>query len=215
VLYSSNFKAASTVTRYLVDWNALKNSNTVTLTNVKSLNLSVTLQDVQGGVVSPSGELLYLSAGNFNYIHPTHGINVFDLTTGQRIKQSINGSGLFNYELDSDNDFEEPEGLTIWDLDNGQAPGIRGQLHVLLLDNDSGDDEVYLKHYANTIHVDRNANRSGAGTISYPFRTVAEAYAYAWDGGRISVKAATYPQTMMLSKRVQVVAKGGTATIGK
>jgi hypothetical protein len=44
---------------------------------------------------------------------------------------------------------EEPEGLTFWDLDaDGRAPGLRGQLHVVLLDNDLVTaDDVYVKHY--------------------------------------------------------------------
>ena len=43
---------------------------------------------------------------------------------------------------------EEPEGLTYWDLDGRKVPGIEGQLHAILLDNDTwSDDDVYLKHY--------------------------------------------------------------------
>ena len=42
---------------------------------------------------------------------------------------------------------EEIEGLTIWDLDDGRAPSIEGQVHVILLDNDTlFNDDFYFKH---------------------------------------------------------------------
>jgi hypothetical protein len=80
----------------------------------------------------------------------TAGIHVFDAQTGRRIAKSTNGSGDFNYEFHPGwPDYEEPEGLTYWDLNDGRAPGIRGVLHALMLDNDvSSADEVYFKHYA-------------------------------------------------------------------
>ena len=43
---------------------------------------------------------------------------------------------------------EEPEGITLWNLDGRGAPGVSGQLHVLMLDNDSNGDDIYVKHYA-------------------------------------------------------------------
>jgi hypothetical protein len=42
---------------------------------------------------------------------------------------------------------EEPEGLTWWDLDRSDAPGIEGQLHAIVLDNDDNGDDIYFKHY--------------------------------------------------------------------
>lgn len=44
-------------------------------------------------------------------------------------------------------DGEELEGLTLWDLDDGRAPGISGQIHVVLI-NDGGasNDDWYFKH---------------------------------------------------------------------
>ena len=128
VVYSSNSDGVTAINRFNVNWNLLKYNNALSLAVAPPLPLAVTLEGVQGGVVTPSGELLYMVAD---------GIHVFELSTGQRIKQSNNGGGLFSYMYNSslpEND--EPEGLTIWDLDGGQAPGIRGQLHVLLLNND-------------------------------------------------------------------------------
>ena len=45
---------------------------------------------------------------------------------------------------------EEIEGLTLWDLDDGRAPHVGGQLHLLLLDNDLGPDELIFKHWRAT-----------------------------------------------------------------
>jgi len=42
---------------------------------------------------------------------------------------------------------EEIEGLTVWNLDDGRAPGIRGQVHVLMSDlEDASNDDLYFKH---------------------------------------------------------------------
>jgi hypothetical protein len=41
---------------------------------------------------------------------------------------------------------EEIEGLTVWNLDDGRAPGIRGQVHVLMLDvGEVSNDDLYFK----------------------------------------------------------------------
>jgi hypothetical protein len=37
----------------------------------------------------------------------------------------------------------------------------------------------------------------------------------AWDGARIDIKTGTYPETLTFSKRMEIVASGGTVTIGK
>lgn len=59
---------------------------------------------------------------------------------------------------------QEPEGLDWWDLEDGAAPGIRGQLHVLLLDNDLIDaDGVFFKHYRVGGICTENCDRDGDG----------------------------------------------------
>lgn len=65
-----------------------------------------------------------------------------------------------------------------------------------------------------TIQVDRNYNGAELGTPSQPFRTVKAAYDFAWDGARIKIKAGDYPERLTFSKRVTVIASGGTATGG-
>lgn len=57
----------------------------------------------------------------------------------------------FKYKFDTSG--QEPEGLTWWDLDKDpRAPSKeRGQLHVILLDNDpGGTDDLVFKHFRRT-----------------------------------------------------------------
>lgn len=56
--------------------------------------------------------------------------------------------GSFRFEFDPENPtYQEPEGADWWDLDDGRAPGISGQLHVMLLQNEPDTDDIYFKHY--------------------------------------------------------------------
>lgn len=43
--------------------------------------------------------------------------------------------------------YEEPEGITVGDVDGKGEPNIKGQIHVIMLDNNAGEDGVYFKHY--------------------------------------------------------------------
>jgi hypothetical protein len=222
-VFSSNYKDVESVNKYSVDWDALSNSNTLILEDRVEINLlpetgsSVTIQNLQGGVLSPTGQLLYLVAGHYKGTDPTWGIHVFDLSTRRRVQRSTNGSGYFNYEFHSEYE-EEPEGITIWDLDE---PKISGQLHVLMLDNDepglfdSNEDDIYLKHYTNTICVDHAYIGEEQGTPAKPFNTVGEANTIVWDGARIKIKSGFYPEILTLATRIQVVADGGTVIIGQ
>jgi hypothetical protein len=70
--------------------------------------------------------------------------------------------------------YEEPEGLTIWAVEDSM-PGY-GILHALLIDNDEGfSDDVDLKHYTNTITIDASYSGTGNGRPEAPFTTIAEA----------------------------------------
>lgn len=66
-----------------------------------------------------------------------------------------------------------------------------------------------------TIHVDSTYVGEELGTPSKPFNTVGEANNFAWDGVRIKIKAGSYPETLVFSKELTVLAAGGTVTIGQ
>ena len=107
----------------------------------------VVLDSMQGGTFADDRHL-YVSCGYYKDPHPSWGLHLFDLRTQRRIVRSTNGSGSFNFEFHPGGSTdEEPEGLTYWDLDERDAPGIKGQLHAILLDNDANGDDVYFKHY--------------------------------------------------------------------
>ncbi|MGQ9638619.1 MAG: Ser-Thr-rich GPI-anchored membrane family protein [Thermodesulfobacteriota bacterium] len=152
VVYISN--TGATVLRFMVYWETLRKDRKLNLGSLGSIFLQdesgkqVFIDTPQGGAISPMENSLYLVAGYSEGSHPSWGIHVFDLRTGRRIARSQNGFGPFNYEFHPGwSKYEEPEGMTIWDLDDGRAPGIVGKLHVLMLDNDADQDDIYLKHY--------------------------------------------------------------------
>ena len=66
-----------------------------------------------------------------------------------------------------------------------------------------------------TIHVDGGYEGQELGTPSEPFNTVVEAYNFAWDGTRIKMAAGSYPESLTFSKQIELLASGGTVTIGE
>lgn len=113
---------------------------------------------------------------------------------------------------------EEPEGLTFWDLNDGRSPNIRGELHVLMLDNDEPDnDDVYLKHYSEGIWVDAAYSGSSTGDPASPDITVAAGLARVIDGLELKVHSGSYAETMTISKKVKIVnaSSSGSVVIGQ
>lgn len=188
--------------------------------NGNSLNTSYD----QGGEFTPTGELFYMVTGKPNPDdddpHPDEeGIHVFDTRTWRRIKHSTRGYGVFNFYYDPYGaSSEEPEGITIWDLDGAGAPGISGQVHVLVLDNDAYDyDDVYIKHYRGykDIYVDGlSGSPFGNGSAAFPFETVSAGNNKAWNGAVLHIQSTCYPEAVTFSKRMEIIAEGGPVVIG-
>ncbi len=223
-VYSSSSQNVIAIWKYSVDWEKLLNDEELVLTRLLGFeplydengNYVTPIKHMQGGVFSPGGALLYIVSGYYDDPQPTDGIHVFDTSTRRRVQRSTNGYGYFNYEFHQAHSInEEPEGLTIWDLDDGRAPNIRGHLHVLLVDQDLFHDDVYIKHYTHSINVDRDHTGSEQGTPSQPFNTVGEATDHAWTGAQIKIKAGLYPEVLTFSKPTEVVSDGGLVTIGQ
>jgi hypothetical protein len=140
--------------RYRIDFDALSKGR-VQLTLVDRFALRdeqgapLTMDYMQGGVFSAKGCLYLVNGFDEDFDEDDGGISVFNGATGVRVARSKSGQGPFNYEFHPGfSTYEEPEGITLWDLDGRGAPGIAGELHVLMLDNDSGGDQIYVKHYA-------------------------------------------------------------------
>jgi len=175
VVYVGNHNA-TVLLRYTVDWNrlthgdgaiAIQFAGYVQLRDENGAPLSLESWE-QGGAFSDVAwlpfPLLYIMNGDMDASCDC-GINVFEFRQSQsaeecapeppgclvalRVDKSTNGYGDFSYEYHPGyNRYEEPEGLTFWDLDaDGRAPGISGQLHAIMLDNEVINDNVYIKHY--------------------------------------------------------------------
>jgi hypothetical protein len=65
-----------------------------------------------------------------------------------------------------------------------------------------------------TINVDAGHSGEELGTPDKPFNTVQEANGFAWDGARIKIQAGAYSEALSFSKKLTVLARGGTVTIG-
>lgn len=95
---------------------------------------------IQGGAFSARGNL-YLSVDG-RVESATAPVGVFGFEAG-----SFRREVWFDVPYDTSND-EELEGLEVRDLTGVGAPGITGQLHVVMLDNDdTTNDDLYFKHY--------------------------------------------------------------------
>jgi hypothetical protein len=159
--------------KYKIDWEKLRTKKKLRVTfkndfDLKNITGGSKLRHMQGGVFSPSGDFLYVTCGilrcaNFGWwysgeIWPTDGMHVFKTnyagTEWQEVEASINTergqTGCFNYSFhNSDCALQEPEGIDFWDLDDGKAPHIRGQLHVSVAFHPGlwGDEKASFKHY--------------------------------------------------------------------
>ena len=115
----------------------------------------IELEHMQGGVFGGDGRLYIVNGYMEGHDPKLGGIRIIDPDTGRLIARSSLDDAPFKFEYHHNRTFgvetvgEEPEGLTWWDLDDDtRAPGITGQLHVLLLDNEIlSTDQLYFKHY--------------------------------------------------------------------
>lgn len=219
-LYSSR-QHASSIFKYSLDWDQLQEEGSTTVTVLEEITLyneagtdSLDLITMQGGEFAPGSRLLYLLSGfhdDNDEEQISEGIHVMDTTTWRRVAHSTNGYGYFNFDYATVFD-GEPEGLTVWDLDDGRAPGIRGQLHVFMLDNDFFDDLTFY-HYTNVWRVD-SGSPCGTGEPTCPFRTLDAASDVIFNRSEMRIRADIYPETGVFTKRVRMTAQGGVVRIG-
>lgn len=109
--------------------------NTVTATEVPPLiTLSTEITSQQGGEFSSRG-ILYLARGYKSNPMAVYGVDVYNGMV--YLRAAYSGTPASDWE---------GEGVTIWDLSAGQAPGIRGHMHFQLLDNDWDNDDFSFAH---------------------------------------------------------------------
>lgn len=234
VIYSS-LQHTTSLTSYVLDWPELQASGVAQVTpriaemmrqeNFQFLDLAT----MQGGEFGPGG-LLYLVSGFYddsNGLEDREGLHILEprtdaqgVVTWHRIAHSTRGTGgHFDFYYDPGfPTYEEPEGLTIWDLDDGRAPGIRGQLHAFVSDNDVEAGDIDFKHYTSTILVRPGIGcLPGAipGTANCPFPTISGAASFAWNGGHLRIRSGSYPGPITINRRLRLTAEGGLVHIGQ
>lgn len=159
LLYTSqsSMNSANRLISYRINLTALLHNRLVlTYVGIKTLfnesgNAISIKPYMQGGEFSDDGKYLFLVNGRASSSTAARdgGIWVFDFNSGKKVlKSETNGSFKFEYHPGVPN-LEEPEGITYWDLENRNAPNIKGKLHVILLNNDvTSKDEFWFKHYS-------------------------------------------------------------------
>lgn len=220
---------------------------------------SLELYNMQGGEFSESGNIFFISAGGGcckaawlgggdGQQYYFDGVYAFDTrnntTSWKSIKRSYNHDEDFplkrlskyfdyHYPLGCDGAGSwSPEGLTIWDLDDGRAPGITGQLHVLVFKfHATGENREVFEHFSNRVYVDHSLGKDQIlfpgiddgisdddplrGSKASPFKTFNYAYnGYpVWSGAEIVLKAGSYSAVGKYSKRIRILSQGGAALI--
>ncbi len=213
---------------YAVDWNTLANTGQAIINFSRSAPLfdeagaPLELVTVQGGDLTTGDGLLYLSSGNNDDDIPTanrEGIHVVETVTFQRIRHSSRSEeetpDLFDFYYNPNEVTDPgPQGLTLWDLDDGRAPSIRGQLHVLLRQNWWTPDRIQFKHYTRAVSVNPNGPSCQTGTPQCPWHSISAGLSHAWPGAEVRLRAGVYPTPMTISQRVRLSSENGTARIG-
>jgi hypothetical protein len=112
----------------------------------------LTRPNMQGGDYSPDQQALYISVGAHTINPFTSGVSeyvyAFDPNGAQYGRSSRSGDwwGPFPY-VSGDH---EGEGIDFFDVAGKNIPGVpSGQLHVVLLNPDARQDNVWIKHYDN------------------------------------------------------------------
>ena len=244
-LYTSEDDATA-ILEYQVDWPTLATTGKLIIQPVKAHPLvdssenGLKLYNMQGGELSVHGDFLYVVSGiALRAQHDSDGIHVFERSSSldrwHEVERSTNRArgqaGPFDYTyIGGFNSDQEPEGLTVWDLDNGRAPGISGQLHVFLFNwQITSDNLVSLKHYSGKIRVDRASVDTPRLSIPYPgtaggppaygrpFGRFVDAVTFypAWDGVEFLVEGGSYPGPVRVKNRSRIDARDGVVIIGK
>ncbi len=142
-LYSSAYNNVTKLFAYefTIGINCFVLSLCKTVTLHKENEEQFILSGIQGGVFVTENEETHLFLTSNDYV--TRGVQVFRWADARRIQKIFIDQEYFTFG-------EEIEGLTYWDLSSGIAPGIKGQLHIFELDNDSDnvDDLKDFYHYA-------------------------------------------------------------------
>lgn len=209
---------------YDVDWAALNNSNPVAVTFNRVVpmfdenNQPLVPFHMQGGEFAPGSQLLYISTGYFqddNARADAEGIHALETNTFRRVRHStrgVSGQPFDFFYSPGGSSQEQPQGLTLWDLEDGRAPSVVGQLHVLVAENFF--ETVDFKHYTRTINVNPNGPSCQTGTPQCPWHSISAALSQSWPGCEVRIRTGVYPNPMIVNQRVRLSSENGVVRIG-
>jgi len=143
LLYSSAHENIACLNAYQVNWSTGEVTlvDTVNLRSWGGQYLRIDTS-ITGGDFSASGKL-YLALHDPGEENHGGGVAVVDVATGVVLE----GVG-FEANTTSEDSGDEVEGLTVWDLNDGRAPEIFGEIHIGMLDLDWYEtDQLYFKHW--------------------------------------------------------------------
>ncbi|SHK61129.1 PLAT/LH2 domain-containing protein [Fibrobacter sp. UWB12] len=156
---------------YSIDFDAIRAGKNDFLTLYTRINLRNEEDDdyverdwMQGGCFDDQNHLFLTNgaptngpttSGIHNHANKKGGITVYEIPPLSKnpngtvlVKVSARSNQCHAFRFQFDGYRNEPEGITYWDLDGKKAPGISGQLHAIMIDNNgSGDDDLYFKHF--------------------------------------------------------------------
>jgi hypothetical protein len=226
----SIYKAASwnlsnLLTRIVIDWNKLaQNPPVVQILSTQYVHLyGLSGQDFfirfsQGADFSESGNLLYVLTGGSDSSEEDCAIYVFDTNNWKLVSRSYSLDPLFDYECHPASTLgDESEGVTYWDLDDGRAPYIRGQLHVqqLYVIGGPASDYLYFQHYSGVVYVNAASTADGEdGSYAYPYRQASSAATRAWWGSTIKFWPGNYAEPLRFAAYTNLRPKDGSAVLG-
>lgn len=145
---------------YSIDWNKLKREGELDLQWARNFQLTNIPQEygdglptyMQGGDFSTDGRYLFLLNGRVRAKYKTRrrGIWIFqtndNYSQGSFVRKSTQNGESLRYEYKPAL-FQEPQGITYWNIDSRDPHGPGGQLHAILLRLRAGKDAVWFKHY--------------------------------------------------------------------
>lgn len=125
---------STTLRRYSI---SVSGSTVTAQEYLPKVTLTSAITSWQGGEFSPRG-ILYVARGYKENPMVVYGVDINSGAVYTRAYWTVSDPGDW-----------EAEGLTLWDLTGGQAPGSSGHMHVQLLDNDFWDDDnLWIAHLA-------------------------------------------------------------------
>jgi hypothetical protein len=106
----------------------------------------LSIKGMQGGVFNTDGKILFVTNSDHDPDTDGHGLWALNKNTGELLGEAHNDYGPFRYTTFGIG--LEEEGLDYFPTTSFRTPGINGELHAILLNNDVLDtDNFYMKHY--------------------------------------------------------------------